>query len=87
MQQALEMYYNEFNSYPASLAAGGTIGSTTVYMKIVPTPPTPTDGSCGPQPAYTYAQQSSSSYTINYCLGAAVSNESAGLNTATAAGM
>ena len=93
IKQALEMYYNEFNSYPTSLTTGAAIGSTTVYMKAVPTPPTPLDftsGNCASgttQPSYTYAQQSSLSYTIKYCLGAAVSGIPAGENTATPAGM
>ena len=94
MQQALEMYYNEFNAYPSAAVAGSSIGSTTVYMKTIPTPPTPLDYSSGncasgtTQPNYTYVQQSSgASYTIQYCLGSAVAGITAGENKANPAGM
>ncbi|QQG52163.1 MAG: prepilin-type N-terminal cleavage/methylation domain-containing protein [Candidatus Falkowbacteria bacterium] len=96
IQTALELYYNEEGSYPASVTTGGTIQSTAgnVYLAAVPTPPSPIDGGSCPatQPAYTYAKQTTSgtggSYTINYCLGATINTVPGNaLQTATPAGI
>ena len=92
MQTALELYYNDVGTYPG----GDPIASTTiangssVYMKTVPTPPTPADvTACSGTTAYTYAQTlSGQSYTLKYCVGQAISGgPAAGLNTATPAGI
>jgi general secretion pathway protein G len=76
MQTALEMYYNDMNAYPATASAGASIATaSTTYMKIIPTPPQPVDGSCVAAPAYTYTSSgsgSSSTYSIQYCLGATI---------------
>jgi prepilin-type N-terminal cleavage/methylation domain-containing protein len=96
IQTALELYYNEEGSYPASVTTGATIQSTAgnVYLASVPTPPTPVDGSSCPalQPAYTYAKQTGTgtggSYTINYCLGATINTVTGNtLQTASPAGI
>lgn len=97
IQTALEMYYNDTGDYPAtaSVTAGATLSSTNgTYLRAVPSPPLPTDGTnCGTSVvAYTYAKTgttgSNSSYTIQYCLGATI-NEVTGntLQTATPAGV
>ncbi len=90
IQTALEMYYNDAGDYPATITAGSPIysGSST-YMQAVPVPPTPVDGTSCPatQALYTYTK-GTYSYTLNYCLGAAVNTiPGNALQTATPAGM
>ena len=95
MQTALEMYYNDMNNYPASATVGGSIiAGTNTYMKIIPTPPQPVDGSaCPATNAYTYSYflgtgGGTSTYSINYCLGAAINGVTGNqLQTATQAGI
>ena len=100
IQTALEMYYNDAGVYPSTASAGNSVvynGST--FLKTIPKPPTTIDGGstspgCGAlaaaQPYYTYVMTgsgASSSYTIQYCLGAAVNDIPLGMNTATPAGI
>ena len=94
IQTALEMYYNDVGTYPAtaSITAGGAIASPNgTFLAAVPTPPTPFDfvtGDCVGQPAYTYTSASPfTTYQINYCLGAQTGGVSAGAKTATPAGI
>ena len=96
IQTALEMYYNDAGSYPtnASMTPGARLFTANgTYMSAIPTPPTPTnDGSCpvitGVDNKYTYAVGSgNSTYTIRYCLGAAVNDIVAGQQTASPAGI
>ncbi|MFA5131435.1 MAG: prepilin-type N-terminal cleavage/methylation domain-containing protein [Patescibacteria group bacterium] len=98
IQTALEMYYNDLYSYPASASVtpGSQIASgTTIYMDIVPKPPLPADGStCGTTVAdgYTYAAQTingitNGSYTLKYCLGAVTGGIKAGQQVATPSGI
>ncbi len=92
IQTALEMYYNDNNEYPedADVVAGGTIGSSTnPYLAIVPTAPTPFDGTCiDTTNPYRYTQDvSGASYTLKYCLGSATGGVKAGENIATPAGI
>jgi len=79
VQTALELYFNDCDRYPSSVTFGtGSIAgndgycspsNSSVYMKIVPTNPSPrNDGSC-PNVEYSYVQDSQASYHINYCLG------------------
>jgi general secretion pathway protein G len=86
---ALEMYYDEEGNYPASVTFGtGAISTgTKTFLNPVPSNPEPTDdGSCtGGE--YTYNQDSSSSYSITYCLGADTGGIAAGSHTSTPAGM
>ena len=92
IQTALEMYYNEFNVYPGALSQLTT--TTPPLLRELPASPTPADGTCttGNNP-YAYAFQAgtqgtgSASYTLTYCLGAATGGVTAGLNTATPAGI
>jgi len=87
IQTALELYYNDRNTYPSSISTDIASG-TDIYMSKVPTPPTPADGSCAAATAYTYVQTSSGdSYTLTYCLGAATGGIAAGVGTATPAGI
>jgi type II secretion system protein G len=93
IQTALEMYYNDAGAYPTTAATGTPISyGTAVYLQSIPTPPTPFDfttGICSGQPAYTYSTTGTpiSSYNIQYCLGAQTGGVSAGLHTATPAGI
>ncbi len=99
MRTALEMYYNDNANYPddASTTAGDSItgASGAIYLRAIPTPPTPVDGSSCPavQPDYTYVRTlngatGSASYTITYCLGSSVNTITGNqLQTASPAGM
>jgi general secretion pathway protein G len=90
VQTALELYYNDANSYPAALTpvTGSISYGGTTYMAIVPGNPSPkNDGDC-PDIEYTYTQDSSgSSYHIVYCLGGATGGITAGTKNATPAGI
>ena len=87
IQTALELYYNDWQSYPTSISVGGTIASGTVYMAQVPRAPKPVDGSsCGTWNEYVY-NGTAQTYTITYCLGNATGGIGAGLATATPAGI
>lgn len=89
---ALALYQNDAMTYPTTIPAGGVISSATgsVFMEIIPAPPTPDDG-CTGSTEYTYTPLGSvgsyTSYRINYCLGAPNNSVPAGLNTATPAGI
>ena len=96
IQTALEMYYNDNNSYPAAALTQLTT-TTPPLMRVIPTAPTPADGSCttstGSNP-YTYTFQAggsggsaTASYTLTYCLGFATGNVASGVHTATPAGI
>lgn len=83
IQTALEMYFNDLGYYPVDGAvdAGDAISTTNgTYLRSVPKPPTPVDGSSCPtaQPNYTYdnvvTAGTGGTYTISYCLGAAVND-------------
>ncbi len=87
-QTALELYYNDINSYPAAVTSGGQIASSSiVYMATVPSNPTPVDTGCT-NSVYTYTQDDSgASYTLQYCLGGPTGGITVGLHKATPAGI
>ena len=88
IQTALEVYFNDNDSYPPSVTFGtGSIATSGVtYMSIVPSNPTPYD--CTPGSEYTYAyEDSGASYTIEYCLGEDTGGLSSGVQHATPAGI
>jgi len=95
VQTALELYYNDFGQYPATVATSivGTPSgaSSTFYMNVVPTAPLPADGNCtnaSSSNSYTYTvQDNNRSYTMSYCIGAATGGIPAGVNKATPAGI
>lgn len=90
MQTALELYFNDMQSYPTSSNGvncntgpcnlTAVTSSQAVYMAVVPTPPTPpTD-----QHQYTYTIDANGvSYTLQYYLEGPVGAIPAGLHTAT----
>ena len=103
MASAMELYFNDINGYPTMTA--GTLITTSVlgqppinpnYIGLIPTAPTPADGSClatnvqGAN-AYYWAATSSATltntYTITSCLGAATGGYSAGPHTLTPSGI
>ncbi len=76
VQTALELYFNDKQSYPDTLTVGGSITSTSTtgtstYMQVLPSSPTPNVSGvtgCGGT-NYTYdATADGSSYTLEYCL-------------------
>jgi prepilin-type N-terminal cleavage/methylation domain-containing protein len=90
VQTALELYYNDASSYPATISFGGTgqiATSGTVYMAIVPTNAAPyNDGSC-PNSNYTYNRDTATSYSIVYCISDSTGGLDSGLHHATPAGI
>jgi len=91
MQTALELYFNDWQTYPTSSSVTSTIASGTyVYMVTVPSAPTPHDGiKCNANNnVYVYTQEDSgASYTITFCLGGQVGNLAPGPKEATPAGI
>lgn len=77
IQTALELFFNDKNRYPtAEEWSTGQIYSTTsnatsTYMQIIPSAPTPNDGSCtSGQNSINYMPTADgSSYSISFCLG------------------
>jgi len=94
MQTALELFFNDKQRYPVSsefssgsLFSTSTQGTTT-YMAVIPTPPTPADGSCTSTSAYSYSPSSDgASYSISYCVGGPVGTLASGSHCATPAGI
>ena len=89
IQTALELYFNDWQKYPSDLVAGASIAydSSSVYMAIVPSGPSPADGSCLSS-SYNYHQiNSGASYVIEFCLGGSTGNLDAGIKCATPTGI
>jgi prepilin-type N-terminal cleavage/methylation domain-containing protein len=93
VQTALELYYNDNNTYPAEIDidfnAGGSIenGSTT-YMAIVPSNPMPrTEGTACSDSNYIYELIDTNSYSIYYCLSEITGGIPAGIRHATPSGI
>ena len=97
MQTALELFFNDNQYYPDLLGeyTAGQIGTgSTVYMNIIPTAPTPADGSnCADYNDYEYTGDGTSvgdywgSYTISFCLGGQTGGMGAGPKCATPGGI
>jgi type II secretion system protein G len=89
IQTALELYYNDNSTYPASLTFGtGSIASITgTYMTVIPSNPTPrTDGTCT-DTEYIYYRDGAATYHIHYCLGSKTSDVEADWHHATPGGI
>ena len=75
-QTAMELYFNAAGHYPSNADfASGKIeynsgSGTTTYMQVIPSAPTPADGTCSTTTnAYTYnAPADGSTYTIDFCV-------------------
>ena len=95
MQTALELYFNDNQYYPNAVTAGDTIASNGVtYMNIVPTAPTPADGTCtATSNNYVYTGTGTAvgvyfgSYVIDFCLGGQTGGMTAGDKCATPGGI
>jgi general secretion pathway protein G len=94
VQTALELYFNDKGHYPLTDEfTAGTIYSTstngtTTYMKIIPTAPTPQDGSCsGVDNLYAYNSFDGSTYTLTFCIGNTTGSLAGGINTASPSGI
>ncbi|MEY4744824.1 MAG: hypothetical protein RL272_769, partial [Candidatus Parcubacteria bacterium] len=66
--------------------------SGTTYMGLVPSKPTPQDGSCNatatlPSNLYQYTSAAGVDYTITFCLGGAVGDLASGGHTASPSGI
>jgi len=92
IQTALELYYNDANSYPTSIQVtqGFTIAyNGTTYMAKIPTNPTPYgDGGCPGTTGVSYfynMDTNGTSYSLQYCLGGATGTVNAGTSCATPA--
>lgn len=87
IQTALELYFNNHNEYPIDIIDSISSGDA-VYMMIVPTAPSPPDGSCDfVSNQYLYSSPDSGSYTLSFCLGSDTSNLSAGVSRAIPGGI
>lgn len=89
---ALELYYNDVNSYPAALSSLATITNSgnQVYMGVVPTAPTPQDGGCSlASNAYAYIPTTApaTNYALTFCVGASTGGLGADMHTASPAGI
>jgi prepilin-type N-terminal cleavage/methylation domain-containing protein len=97
MQTALELFFNDNQYYPETIdaAVAGQIGTgSVVYMNIVPTAPTPADGTCDTDNTYSYVATGTAvgtvghgSYEINFCLGGQTGGLMSGIKQATPGGI
>lgn len=91
MQTALELYFNDYNSYPENIEGGISSGTDNVYMATKPTYPTPNDCTSTATTTYVYTPKGSNpsftSYTISFCLGSKTGELEAGVNCATPGGI
>jgi len=95
IQTALELFFNDKNRYPTpeEFALGSifstSTNSTSTYMRIIPTAPTPADGPCtGDQNTVYYQQtESGNSYTVSFCLGNTTGALTAGPKCLTPSGV
>jgi prepilin-type N-terminal cleavage/methylation domain-containing protein len=102
LMTALELFYNDNNSYPDDAgtnptAADGTPAWST-YLGTWPTAPTPPDGACtAGENTYTYIGRNAADsaddasdpayYRITFCIGAVTGGYAAGVRTASPAGI
>lgn len=103
IMNALELYFNENNQYPAGTSLvldgeglGGTSGwvtppTGTIYMQATSAAPTPVDGAptcTAANNSYTYNQTpGGANYTLGFCLGGVTGGLTAGAHTASSAGI
>lgn len=74
LASALEMYFNDNNSYPNSLTQ--LVGK---YIPVLPVAETPVDGTCSSaQNNFVYTSYGANSYTLTFCLGATTGGYSGG---------
>jgi len=95
VQTALELFFNDKGYYPTiaefnsgSLYSTSTSGTTT-YMAILPSAPSPTDGSCDSRyNQFIYsAADNGATYNLSFCLGNSLGSLNGGGACATASGL
>jgi type II secretion system protein G len=87
MAKALELFYNDFNSYPTNSSTSLLVPT---YMSQTPVAPLPADSSCGTMNNYVYSSPATapaSTYSITFCLGAQTGSYGAGVRTLTQQGI
>lgn len=100
MQTALELFFNDNQYYPEGIddhTSGKIATGSSVYMEILPTPPSPNDSAaCSTYDTeeYTYAGTGTpvggvgyGSYGIDFCLGGQTGGMTAGPKCATPGGI
>lgn len=93
LASALELYFNDANTYPVQVTAATTIpGLATTYIGAIPAAPTPHDNPSGgttctsTNNAYMYTG-TATTYSITFCLGGVTGGLSAGTHTLSQAGI
>ena len=91
---ALELYFNDNSGYPvlataATMDATHPVGLSPTYVGLIPSAPTPFDGTCtAVNNPYTYqAPAGGASYSITFCLGGTTGSLSSGVHTASQTGI
>ena len=81
LASAMELYFNDNTSFPATLGP-----LTPTYIKSLPTYPSPVDTPCiANNSTYSYTG-SSNTYTLLFCISTAIGSLSAGTHTLTQGG-
>ncbi|MEI7620063.1 MAG: fibrobacter succinogenes major paralogous domain-containing protein [Candidatus Falkowbacteria bacterium] len=92
IQNSLSLYFRDEGKYPESLNFGQALvgsRSSTTYIQIIPSAPTPADGTCDDnQNTITYTPNSNrSSYSLSFCLGNTAGSLNAGPKCSTPVGI
>lgn len=87
MAIALELYFNDYNSYPEA-QNGHPIGISPYYIASLPTAPVPPDGECDEfLNTYWYKRPTANTYTYAFCLGSDIGGLGAGRNVVSESGI
>ncbi|MFA5024841.1 MAG: prepilin-type N-terminal cleavage/methylation domain-containing protein, partial [Patescibacteria group bacterium] len=95
VQTALELFFNDKNRYPTAaewstgqIFSTSTIGTST-YMQVVPSAPTPADGTCSVSyNSYNYMPiDDGNKYCVDFCVGGVVGQLNSGQLCLTPAGI
>ena len=89
LQTALEVYYNDYGSYPTLLSDLSSSSLPIKYLETIPTSPTPADGDCtATSNSYIYnISYDKSSYSIHTCIGGNTSSLNKGIIVASPNGL
>ena len=89
LQTALEVYYNDYGSYPTLLSDLSSSTLPIKYLETIPTSPTPIDGDCtATSNNYIYnTSYDKSSYSIHTCIGGNTSSLTKGTIVASNNGL
>ena len=82
LASAFELYFNDNSTYPTLLG-----GLSPKYIGLIPKAPAPADGTCSSGTNdYTYAQ-TSTGYTLTFCLGENTGSYNSGTRVLSSAGI